>query len=168
MPSRPARSWLAGGVLLVALVAFGSLLMPGPVVTVTTDAGDRIVCRPVAEGRTFALVFTHSMYGGEVRETFAIADKGLIRTAVTTENAAAAEYYAYDGRVEPALDGFRVTVPPLQLDELVIQLDRIGQQRLRFEDTEIVLTEPGTEPTRAILDVTSMPMIARFVHGSTC
>jgi hypothetical protein len=167
MPARPATTGLAGGVLLVALVATGSVLMPGPVVTLTTDAGDRIACRSVAEEETFALVFTHSMYGGEVRETFAIADQRLIRTAVTTENAAAAEYYAYDGQVEPDPDGFRVIVSPLPLDEVVIQLDRIGQQRLRFGDTEIALTEPGTEPTRAILKVASMPLIAR-VFWSSC
>jgi len=157
----PARPLLAGGLTLAALLAFGIALAPGPVVTLTTGSGERIFCRSVAVSEPFALVFQHSVYGGEVREELKVQADRLLRTGMTTENAAAAEYYAYDGRVLPDADGFRVVVAPLPLDTLPVVLDRVGQHRLRFTDTEVAVTNPGDDPIRATLAVASSPLIAR-------
>jgi hypothetical protein len=159
----PRRTLVTGSSALIVVVLVGLALTPGPVVSMTTGPGERIFCRPVDVGEPFALVFQHSMYGGEVREEFKVQDDQLLRTGMTTENAAAAEYYAYDGRVLPDAAGYRVVVAPLPLDELPIVLDRVGQHRLRFADTEVALTEAGDAPLRAVLDVGSMPMIARVL-----
>ncbi|MBA2276919.1 MAG: DUF1850 domain-containing protein [Chloroflexia bacterium] len=164
----PPRRMVANGLALAAILALGGALTPAPVVTLKAGTGGPNICRSVAVGETFLLVFRHSMYGGEVREEFQAEDGRLVRTGVKTEKAAAAEYYAYDGRVEPAPDGYRVIVPPATMDEVVIRLDRIGQHRLRFNDEELALTEPSSESVAATLRVESVPLFARQLIPSAC
>src|SRR5688500_16015508 len=104
----------ARGLLLVSLVA-GSLLTPAAPAFVAADAepGAILFCRAMPGGERVALVFTHSMYGGDVREEYAAGRDGRIRRVeMTTANAAAAEYYAYDGAVTRVGERFRVEAPP--------------------------------------------------------
>ena len=155
-------------IALAALLAVApAAALPSPKIVATDlDTGVVVLCRPALEDLTLA--YTHSMYGGEVREVFVGGDDGrLRRLEMTTANAAAAEYYAYDGRVLLDADGFRVVVAPLTLDTLPVVLDRVGQHRLRFTDTEVALTEAGDEPVQATLDVGSTPFVARALT-STC
>ncbi len=164
----PPRRMVASGLALATMLVLGGALTPAPVVTLRADAGGPNICRTVVAGETFLLVFRHSMYGGEVREEFQVEGSRLLRTGVTAEKAAAAEYYAYDGRIEPVRDGYRVIVPPATMDEVVIRLDRVGQHRLRFNDEEVALTEPGSESVAATMRVESVPLFARQLIPSAC
>lgn len=119
-------------VLLAATVVLGLLLQPVTLLTVTTESGHRLVCSQMAQGEPVTLVFTHSMYGGEVRETWLPDGDRLTRTGITTDLAAAAEYYATDGDVERTETGFVVQAPPLTVAEFTVRIDQIGNHRLRI------------------------------------
>lgn len=120
---------LAAWPLVAAPTASSPLLVLGD-----AETGVVLLCRILpASGVTLA--FDHSMYGGEVRERFVAAEgsgrlRSLRRVEATTANAAAAEYYAYDAPV--ARDGarFRIGVPPIDLAEVVVRVDRVGNHRL--------------------------------------
>lgn len=121
--------------LLVAGSGWGLIAAaPGAVsvlVGAEAESGRIVFCRPLpASG--FTLAFDHSMYGGEVRERFvAVAGRAIVRRVeTTTANEAAAEYYAYDAPVVADGARFRVEVPPLDLPELVVRVDRVGGHRL--------------------------------------
>ena len=124
------------------LVLTAMLLVVGPLLTSTApvfvatnvETGAALFCRPLLGQQRVALVFTHSMYGGDVREEYVVgADGRLRRVAMTTANAAAAEYYAYDGAVARVDDRFRIEVPPVSFDQIVVRVDRIGEQRLAWD-----------------------------------
>jgi len=156
---------IAGLVLAVALVS-GAGLTPVTVLRVTSPDGAIAICASVRHGETITLVFRNSMFGGDVRETFEVtADRSLPRTRVVTENAASAEYYAWDGRVQPVADGFEVVVPPQVYPELVIRVDQVGRHRLRIGDREIALFPmvQGSAPAR--LHVAREPLICRIVRA---
>lgn len=151
--------------LAIALVA-GAGLTPVTVLRVTSPDRAIAMCASMRRGQVVTLVFRNSMFGGDVRETFEVAgDRLLLRTQVVTENAASAEYYAWDGRVEPVNDGFRVVVPPQAYASLTIRVDQVGRHRLRIGDREIALFPmvPGSAPAR--LDVTREPLIWRIVRA---
>ncbi len=151
--------------LVLAVALAGLLLQPVAVVRVTTADGDPIACRRVAAGAPVTLVFTHSMYGGEVRETWRVDGDALARVRIETDNAAAAEYYATDGAVERAGNGFVVVTPPLRLGELPFRIDEIGNHRLRVGDEEVALAELVDGSEGAVLSAALVPLIARMIDG---
>lgn len=122
--------------VLVALVAAivmlaASLLQPVTWLQATTSDGTRLVCARVSGTTPITLTFTHSMYGGFVMEHYRLGADGMLeRQRIVTENAAAAEYYATDGRVRQAPDGYEVVAGPFATDELIIRVDGIGNHRL--------------------------------------
>lgn len=121
------------------------------------------MCGVVRRGETITLVFRNSMFGGDVRETFAVSgDRSLLRTLVVTENAASAEYYAWDGQVVPVDGGFQVVVPSQAYADLTIRVDQVGRHRLRVGDREIALFAgiQGSAPVR--LDLVREPVISRI------
>jgi len=74
-----------------------------------------------------------------VDEFAATADGRFRREVPTTANAAAAEYYAFDGAVRRDGDRFLVDVPPAAYPELVVRADRIGRHRLVVGDETVDL-----------------------------
>ena len=141
--------------LLAFLLAGMLLAAPAPALTITDlTSGQDLLCRPLSGGARATLVFTHSMYGGEVREEFAAAPDGhLRRIAVTTANAAAAEYYAYTAAVVRDGDRFRVAIPAAVFAEIVVRVDRIGDHRLRVggEDVDLVAVAGDRHAVRLAL-----------------
>ena len=117
------------------------------------DAGNRVVvCRPFPdEGVT--LVYTHSMYGGDVRERFVPAGRSLRRVEMTTANPAAAEYYASTVSVTEVDGRFRVDAPPAGYDEIVVRVDDVGHHRLIVGDVTFDLLSLTGQAHRVRLDV---------------
>lgn len=158
--------WPVTGMLAVITLALaGALIAPRPMVRVQArESGAARFCRALPPNGRVTLVFQNSIYGGEVRETYqATGDGRLTRIEMTTENAAAAEYYAWDGRVARVADGYRVTGPPLTTGTLPVLLDTIGRHRLRIAGDEYALTAPGMPPVAAELRVTNAPLLARWL-----
>lgn len=132
----------------------GSALSPSQMIAVTTTDNESIVCRPIGRDSTITLVFTHSMYRGNVRETYAVASGNrLRRTSIVTDNAASAEYYATDGRITRIDGGYMLLLPELTFDELIFRIDDVGKHRLIVDDDLIVLTDGPGRSRRARLDV---------------
>jgi hypothetical protein len=152
--------------LVLAMVAAGTLAQPVQVLTVHTIDGDSLACRRVGRGDTVTLVFTHSMYGGEVRETWRVDGDTLARERIVTDNAAAAEYYATDGAVRRVSGGYEVISPPLRADALPFRIDEIGDHRLRFDGTEIPLAERVDRSAGATIMASQVPLIARLIDGN--
>lgn len=155
------------GTLVLALAAIGALAQPVQSVAVKTSDGNALVCRLVNRGTAVTLVFTHSMYGGEVRETWRADGNMLVRDRIVAERAAAAEYYATDGRTQRVDGGYEVIVAPLQASELPFRIDQIGNHRLRIDDEEIALTSEVSGPTGATLSASQAPLLARIVDSDT-
>ncbi len=111
-----------------------------------------ILCRPFPpEGVT--LVYTHSMFGGDVRETFVPSGQSLRRVEMTTANGAAADYYAFTVDVTRVGDRYRVDVPPEDFQEIVVRVDDVGNHRLIVagETIDMVAAAGNAHPVR--LDV---------------
>ena len=160
--------------MLKGIVAL-ALLLAGPAVTATspairaTDAatGRVILCRPFPGTGEATLVFTHSMYGGAVAETFApTRDSRLRRVAITTANAAAAEYYAYDGAVTAVGDRYRVDAPAAAFAEIAVRVDRVGGHRLRVGGDAFDLVALAGDRRRVVLDVAGVGIVDRLRGGS--
>ncbi|MBA3413695.1 MAG: DUF1850 domain-containing protein [Chloroflexia bacterium] len=154
-------------------IAFVALLAIAPVATLPTptivasdlDTGTAVLCRSAVEGVTLA--YTHSMYGGEVREEFGAGAEGrLRRLAMTTANAAAAEYYAYDVGVERVGGRYRVDVPPREFAEVVVRVDRVGAHRLLAGERVVDLVATAGAGHRVALEVRAVPLAARLVPGA--
>lgn len=161
---------------VAAMLVFGLLATPVRTLRVVRDPGGDntpIACVRVGQGTSFVLSFTHSMYGGRVHETWNVTVAGnLVRTDVRTDNAAAAEYYASDGRVT-AVDGqYVVHVEPLTVPRFTVRLDQVGQQRLRVGHAEYVLIRADEPSAPARVDTTSRPLLAvlagRVWPGTSC
>jgi hypothetical protein len=150
-------------VTLGAIALIGLLLQPVGVLRVATASGDALACRAMGRDDRVTLVFTHSMYGGEVRETWRVDGDALARVGIETDTAAAAEYYATDGAVERTGSGFAVIAPPLRLAELPFRIDGIGDHRLRFADAEIALAERVDGSMGATMSARQVPLLARIV-----
>lgn len=142
------------GFVLAAVVVFGAALSPGQMIAVTTADAGPLVCHPIGRDSSVTLVFTHSMYGGDVRETYvaALGDR-LRRTSIITDNAAAAEYYATDGRISRIDEGYLLLRPETTFDELIFRIDDIGRHRLLIEGDPIALTDGSSRSRQARLDV---------------
>ncbi|HUG61040.1 MAG TPA: hypothetical protein VMP03_04305 [Methylomirabilota bacterium] len=156
--------------LTAALLLAGAVFIPAAPVFLATNAetGATIFCRPLPGDERVALVFTHSMYGGDVREVYAAGDDGrLRRVEMTTANAAAAEYYAYDGAVSRVGDRYRVEVPPASFDEIVVRVDRIGAQRLVWDGGDFDLLTAAGEGAPVRLTVERRSLVDR-IFGVDC
>lgn len=152
--SPPVRAPVAILIALLGLMLPGISRQPTLSLTATTDTGTALVCERVRPGTPVVLTFTHSMYGGSVRETYvATADGTLTREKIVTANAAAAEYYATDGRVERTSDGYRVIAPPFATRTLVIRVDARGAHWLTVGPATFRLADRVTEPTQVRIGV---------------
>lgn len=120
---------------VVAIVVLDGLLMtPVTLVAVTGEADHTMVCERVARDSTIALTFTHSMYGGDVTETYRPTGSAtLLRTSILTDNAAAAEYYAWDGAVARTGERFEVMVSDQEFDAIPVRVDQIGKHRVTID-----------------------------------
>lgn len=140
--------------VLATVVVLGATLSPVRMIAVTAVGSDPIVCHPIGRDVTVTLVFTHSMYGGDVRETFTTAPgNGLRRTSIITDNAAAAEYYATDGRIARIDEGYLLLQPEQTFDELVFRIGDVGGHRLVIDGTTIALTNDPDRSRQARLAV---------------
>lgn len=120
---------------VVALMCLGGFAWRGSPVFVAIDLTNNIVvaCEVLSPGERVALVYTHSMYGGDVVEEFVAGpDDQLRRVEMTTANEAAAEYYADTARVSRTGDRFRVEAPAASFAEIMVRVDRVGAHRLRL------------------------------------
>lgn len=142
------------GVILALLGIAALSAQPSLVLRATTGEGIVLACEQVAPGTTVDLTFTHSMYGGFVRETYRVTPDGRLgRERIVTERAAAAEYYATDGRTRRVDDGHEVIAPPFTTEALVIRVDARGDHRLVVGATTWHLAGVLNAPTQVCLDV---------------
>lgn len=142
------------GLVLATVLMLGSALSPSQMIAVTTTDNESIVCRSIGRDSTITLVFTHSMYGGNVRETYAAAPGNrLRRTSIVTDNAASAEYYATDGRITRIDGGYMLLLPERTFDELTFRIDDIGKHRLIVDGDLIALTDGSSRSRQARLAV---------------
>jgi hypothetical protein len=129
--------------LIVSAIALGTLLARAAPETVAVRILDRNTGRVVGTVAVdsrgeFRLVFTHSMYGGTVAETYQVyrdpsekdAAPLLRRSMVRTERGGAAEYYARSGNFSQDGGGWIVDAPPLTLSSLQIRVDGTGQPEI--------------------------------------
>ena len=87
-------------------------------------------------GESMTLRFTHSMFGGDVAETYVASSTGVERTRLVTERAAAAEYYAWTEEVVPIEGGYEVRVAPHAFDTIVIRINEVGAHRLSVGEAD--------------------------------
>ncbi len=156
-------------ILMMAIVALiGVLMSPVALVRVTSENGVAILCERVSRSSRIALTFTHSMYGGNVTETFTPGDRNTIeRTSIVTDNAAAAEYYAWDGAVRENDGQYEVIVPDQVFGALPIRVDDIGNHQLAIDEETYSLVGMVEGSTRVWLGITTRPLLTR-VLGSRC
>lgn len=122
---------------------------------VRTGDGELMACLAVDTDDMLQLQFTHSMYGGYVREQWQVTPGGqLSRIRFVTEHAAAAEYYASDGSSYKADDGYVVPGAPLQQPELVVRVNNRGNHILTVDGETLHLAEmiPGSTQVRIFVD----------------
>lgn len=158
--------WLLA--LLAATMLIGMLFQPITRISAITQDGDVLACEPIGSTRLITLAFTHSMYGGEVRETWQIDGETLIRRQIEADLAAAAEYYATDGRVERIETGFVVLASPITVESLTVRVDHIGNHRLRVSDgsTEIALASRIDETSAATtISAQRQPLLLHLIRG---
>lgn len=144
--------------LILALVAIGtmlaaSLLQPVTWLQATAADGTRLACARVGSATPITLVFTHSMFGGNVTERYRLRDDGVLeRQHIVTDNAAAAEYYATDGRIRQVDGGYEVLASPFVTDQLVIRVDARGDHRLTIGTGTYALYDQLQASTRVTLE----------------
>ncbi|HET8521681.1 MAG TPA: DUF1850 domain-containing protein [Thermomicrobiales bacterium] len=156
--------------VLLLLLASPALSHPDLVTLRATDLDDGrvVVCEHVLIGEPIILTFTHSMYGGDVRETFIPTEDGrLQRIEMTTANEAAAEYYAYDAPVIREHGRFRVDVPPEMYEDVVIHVDHVGHHRLTVNGRQIDLLRRAGDEHDVQIQVRRIGLKARLT-GSAC
>ena len=89
------------------------------------------------------------------------------RTLIVTANAAAAEYYAWDGAVRRTADGYEVIAPPLEVGSLSVRVDQVGNHRLTVDGTVYPLAEMVEGSAQVWLDMASRPLVTQ-VFGTRC
>lgn len=131
---------LVGAMLLVMVPALVANARQS--LQVHTSTGALVWCARVKQRDIVQLQFTHSMYGGYVREHWQVTpDNRLERVRFVAENAAAAEYYATDGSSYLAEDGYVVPTDPLVQPELVVRVNPRGNHVLTVADQSVNLAE---------------------------
>ena len=147
---------LLGAVLLLMIPMLAA--PPAQSLQVHTDTGALVWCTAVRPHDTVQLQFTHSMFGGYVREQWQVLPNGdLGRVRFVTENAAAAEYYATDGTSYKAGDGYVVPGEPLRQPALVVRVNGRGDHYLTVGDTSVNLARLLPESTQVRIAVYPQP-----------
>lgn len=159
----PAVSALA---VIAGILLAGALLTPVSVVRVQPDGSQPIICQKLATAETIHVSFTHSMYGGLVTETWRTEGPALARSRIVTENAAAAEYYAWDGRIRAAPDGYEVIASPARTTLLRVMVDDIGNHHLRIGSGTWHLAALLDTPVPITISVSQQSLAAWFVSRS--
>ena len=155
---------------ITALICLSGCVSAGPAVFVATDltTDTTIACEVLSSGERVALVYTHSMYGGDVVEEFMTGpDDQLRRVAMTTANEAAAEYYADTVRVTRVGDRFRVEAPAASFAEIVVRVDRVGGHRLRLGGETVDVLAATGDGHRVRLSLRS-PGLQQGILGTAC
>lgn len=152
--------------VVASIMLAGALLIPVSVVQVQPDGMQPIICQKLATGGSIELSFTHSMYGGLVTETWRPEGPALARTRMFTENAAAAEYYAWDGRIQPAPDGYEVIASPARTTQLRVMVDDLGNHHLRIGSQTWSLTSLLDTPVPITISVSQQPLATWLVNRS--
>ncbi len=140
---------LLGAILLLMVPVL--LATPAQSLQVRTDTGALVWCTGISRHDTVQLQFTHSMFGGYVREQWrATPGNDLQRVRIVTENAAAAEYYATDGTSYRADDGYVVPGGPLQQPALLVRVNQRGNHHLSVNGATVHLAGllPGSTQVR--------------------
>lgn len=141
-----------GAILL--LMAPMLLASPAQSLQVRTDTGALVWCTAVSADDIVQLQFTHSMFGGYVREQWQVTpDRELRRVRFVTENAAAAEYYATDGTSYQADDGYVVPGEPLQQPALIVRVNQRGNHYLSVGGTSVHLAGLVSQSTQVRIAV---------------
>lgn len=147
------RTGLILGALLLLMVPF--LVMPSPrSLQIVQADGSLVWCAPVVPDDIVQLQFTHSMFGGFVREQWRVTPANQFsRERFVTENAAAAEYYATDGSSYHDIDGYVVPGDPLVLPELMIRVNSRGNHQLKVSGNTIALVDllPKSTQVRVVI-----------------
>ena len=157
-----------------AVLALGLLAVQGPglgtqpllrVTDLTAQTGvldgEVILCRPFpVEG--VVLVYTHSMFGGDVQETFVPANGMLRRVEMTTANGAAADYYAFTASVTRVGDRYRIKVPPAEFTDIVVRVDDVGSHRLMIGDETVDLLAMTGQAHRVRFDLVTSSWVSRL------
>lgn len=152
-----------GTLMLAALLMMGAMLAtilihPVAWVQAITDDGTPLACARVDANTPITLAFTHSMYGGFVAEDYRLRADGMLeRQRMTTENAAAAEYYATDGQVRADPDGYEVIASPFATDALAIRVDARGDHQLTVGTRTWSLYDLLGASTRVTLETRRSP-----------
>ena len=143
-------------------------MTPVSLVRVSVAEGDGILCRRIADTSAMALTFTHSMYGGDVTEFFVPGDgNALTRTGILTGNAAAAEYYAWDGAVREIDGRYEIIVPDREFASLAVRVDDIGNHRLTIDGETYPLASMVDGSSQVWLSITTRPLITQL-FGARC
>lgn len=153
MPALMRRAALLIGVLLIVMVP-ALLSRPARSVQVHTDTGVLVWCTAVGTDDIMQLQFTHSMFGGYVREQWRITpNRQFERVRFVTENAAAAEYYATDGSSYRADDGYVVPGEPLMRTSLVVRVNTRGDHVVSVGNTTARLADLLPQSTQVHISV---------------
>jgi hypothetical protein len=142
-----------GLVAIVVSLAVMIVATPIPRLTVFDDFTKApVMCRSLDHGERVVLAFTHSMFGGDVREEYVITRQGALRRlAMLTEHPAAADYYAHTADVTRDGDMYRIDVPAAEFEEIAVRIDRVGKPRLIFGDQELDLLAATGNQHRIII-----------------
>jgi len=152
----------------VLLLAASLLVMPTTALAVTDRTeGGLVLCLVPRRHEAFTLSFTHSMFGGDVRETYSItSDARLQRQEITTANLAAAEYYAYTAGVSRAGARYRLDLPVAMFDRLNVLVDAAGQHRLSSGSKSFDLLVATGNGHQVELQARSLSLLTRlFTDG---
>lgn len=118
-------------IMAVPLLQTGSMWLES-----RSEDGRVASCIRVSAGDEFTLEFTHSMFGGYVRETWRVTPNGeLERIRFVTENPAAAEYYATEVTSTEVADGWEVPLEPFTQQSLVVRVNQRGKHQLHLQGT---------------------------------
>lgn len=154
MPVVFVRGAMLVGVLILVMMP-ALISTTGRSLQVQTSAGELVWCAGVKPGDSVQLQFTHSMYGGFVREFWQVTSGNkLERTWFVTENAAAAEYYATDGSSYRTDDGYVVPTLPLVQPELVVRVNSRGSHKLTVEDQSLSMADLLGTSTQVRISIT--------------
>lgn len=151
------RAALFVGALLLIMVPF--LIAPtARSLQVQTETGTIVWCATISRSDIVQLQFTHSMFGGFVREQWLVTPSNdLERVRFVTENAAAAEYYATDGTSYLADDGYVVPGEPLQQQQLIVRVNTRGNHVLTVGEHRVQLAEELKESTQVRISIEPQP-----------
>jgi hypothetical protein len=150
------RAPILVGVLVILMAVMFMMALVRPVLLlmiVVTAGGERVLCTRVETTTPITLSFTHSMFGGFVDEHYVLGQDGtLVRQAIVTGNAAAAEYYATDGRTREVANGYEIIASPFATDGLTLRVDARGDHRLIVGTTVFPLYEQLGQSTQVRLE----------------